>query len=112
MPYVYILECADGTYYVGSTRDLDLRLAQHQLGQGAAYTRRTGRRPVTLRWHAEFERMDDAFLWEKQIQGWSHAKRTLLMEEGFEAVRGWSRRQRAAKRADGAASDIEGEATG
>ncbi|WP_456284699.1 GIY-YIG nuclease family protein [Microbacterium sp. JZ101] len=99
MPYVYILECADGTYYVGSTRDLNRRFVEHQEGLGAAYTRRPGRRPVTMVWHNEFERMDDAFRWEKQIQGWSHAKRKLLIEEGLGAVIGWSKRQRdAAKR--------------
>ncbi|AJR18690.1 GIY-YIG nuclease family protein [Pimelobacter simplex] len=44
--YCYILECADGSYYVGSTVDLERRVSQHQLGLGAAYTRR--RRPVVL----------------------------------------------------------------
>jgi putative endonuclease len=50
---------------------------------------------VKLIWHAEFTRIDEAFAWEKRIQGWSHAKRRLLIEEGFEAVLGWSARQRA-----------------
>ena len=40
MPHVYILECADGTYYTGSTIDLDRRLAEHQSGEGAVYTRK------------------------------------------------------------------------
>ena len=44
MPYVYILECSDASYYVGSTWDLERRVGEHNLGLGAEYTRR--RRPV------------------------------------------------------------------
>lgn len=40
MAYVYILRCADGSYYVGSTRNLEARLEQHALGKGARYTSR------------------------------------------------------------------------
>ncbi|MCR2811840.1 GIY-YIG nuclease family protein [Microbacterium sp. zg.Y1084] len=92
MPHVYMLECADGTLYVGSTIDLERRLAQHAAGEGAAYTRR--RLPVTLRWHAEFARIEDAFQWEKRLQGWSHAKRLAFAAGGLDAVRGWSARER------------------
>ncbi len=97
MPHLYMLSCADGTLYVGSTVDLDRRLVQHQAGEGAVYTRR--RRPVQLFWSAEFERVDEAFAWEKRIQGWSHAKRVAFAEGGVEAVRGWSARQRAGRKA-------------
>ncbi|WP_307854205.1 GIY-YIG nuclease family protein [Nocardioides palaemonis] len=55
MPHVYILRCADGSFYVGSTRDLERRLSEHVLGLGAAYTRR--RRPVVLVWAGEYERV-------------------------------------------------------
>ncbi|HYG94375.1 MAG TPA: GIY-YIG nuclease family protein [Nocardioides sp.] len=55
MPWTYLLHCADGTYYVGSTVDLDRRLWQHNHSDlGAAYTRR--RRPVTLAWSGWFDR--------------------------------------------------------
>jgi putative endonuclease len=84
MPYVYILECGDGSYYVGSTRDLELRLSQHAGGDGAAYTRR--RRPVKLVFAEEYDRIDDAYEREKQIQGWSRAKREALIERNFEAL--------------------------
>ncbi|KHK98568.1 excinuclease ABC subunit C [Microbacterium mangrovi] len=94
MAHVYILRCADCTYYVGSTNDLRRRLDQHATVHGSAYTRR--RLPVELAWCCEFERLEDAFLWEKRIQGWSHAKRKALIEGGFEAVRGWSARHRRA----------------
>lgn len=51
MPFVYIVRCADGTYYTGWTTDLDRRIAQHNAGRGAAYTSR--RRPVTLVYREE-----------------------------------------------------------
>ncbi len=92
MGYVYILRCSDGTFYVGSTKDLALRLEQHSSGHGAAYTRR--RLPVTLVWSDEFPRIEDAFRWEKRIQGWSHAKRAAFIEGGIDAVVGWSARVR------------------
>ncbi|NVM94026.1 GIY-YIG nuclease family protein [Arthrobacter wenxiniae] len=78
MPHVYILKCNDGSYYVGSTWNLERRLLQHNAGEGAAYTRR--RRPVALVWAQEHDRVDSAFAVEKQIQGWSRAKREALIE--------------------------------
>jgi putative endonuclease len=78
MPYVYILECSDGSFYVGSTRSLEVRLAQHQAGIGCKYT--FTRRPVQLVFCEEFDRIDEAFEREKQIQGWGRAKRRALIE--------------------------------
>ena len=80
MPFTYMLECADGSLYVGSTVNLEARVSQHDLGQGAAYTRPRRRRPVRLAWCAQFDRVEDAFRYEKQIQGWSRAKRLALIE--------------------------------
>ena len=99
MGYVYILRCADGTFYVGSTRNLALRVDQHNAGFGSAYTRR--RLPVTLAWSGEYERIDDAFGWEKRIQGWSHAKREAFIAGGLDAVIGWSKAERARRRTGG-----------
>ena len=82
MGWVYLLECADGTFYCGSTTDLDLRLWQHNEGLGAAYTRK--RLPVTLVWAAQFERIDEAFAFEKRVQGWGRAKRLALIEGRYE----------------------------
>nr|WP_201470685.1 GIY-YIG nuclease family protein [Microbacterium hydrocarbonoxydans] len=99
MGYVYILRCADGTLYVGSTRDLGRRLVQHEEGMGSAYTKR--RLPVQLIWSGEYARIDEAFAWEKRLQGWSHAKRLAFIEGGVDAVRQWSvndRLRRAAAR--------------
>ena len=97
MAWTYLLECSDGTYYVGSTVDLERRVAQHNVGEGAAYTRH--RRPVRVVWAAEFDRVDQAFAFEKQVQGWSRRKRQALIEGRWDvlpdlASRGWAARQR------------------
>ena len=76
--YMYILECVDGTYYTGSTIDLDRRLEQHQNGEGANYTHK--RLPVKLVYFEEFGRIDDAFYREKQVQGWTRAKKEALID--------------------------------
>ncbi|WKN49405.1 GIY-YIG nuclease family protein [Nocardioides sp. Arc9.136] len=80
MPWTYILECADGSFYVGSTTDMERRLSEHDLGLGAVYTRPRRRRPVRLAWCAELGRIDDAYAFEKQVQGWSRAKRQALID--------------------------------
>jgi len=80
--WVYILECSDGSYYTGSTNNMERRLAQHQSGEGAKYTR--NRRPVKLVYCEYFERMDDAFYREKQVQGWSRAKKKALIDGRFD----------------------------
>ncbi|XAS69745.1 GIY-YIG nuclease family protein [Micrococcaceae bacterium Sec5.7] len=79
-----MLRCSDGSYYVGSTRNLEIRLAQHETGEGAAYTRR--RRPVELVWAEERDRIDEAYAREKQIQGWSRAKREALIAGSYESL--------------------------
>jgi predicted GIY-YIG superfamily endonuclease len=90
MAYVYILRCADGSYYVGSTRNLETRLWQHQSGVGATYTR--ARLPVELVWQAEYEHVGEAFTWEKRIRGWSRAKREALIRGHFGALPGLAKK--------------------
>jgi putative endonuclease len=80
MAWTYIIECADGSYYVGSTYDIERRISEHNLGLGATYTRIRRRRPVRLVWSAQYDRVEDAFAFEKQIQGWGRAKRQALIE--------------------------------
>ena len=80
--YVYILKCSDGSYYTGSTTDLERRIQQHQVGEGANYTKR--RRPVKLIYFEEYDRIDVAFYREKQIQGWSRRKKEALIEGRLE----------------------------
>ncbi len=82
MAWVYIVECRDGSYYVGSTVDLERRIGDHQQGLGAAYTRH--RRPVRLVWAVEYDRIDEAFIFEKRVQGWSRAKRQALIEGRYD----------------------------
>ena len=75
--YMYILECVDGTYYTGSTIDLESRIVQHQSGLGANHTKK--RLPVKLIYYEVFQRIDYAFYREKQVQGWSRKKKEALM---------------------------------
>ena len=81
---MYILVCSDGSYYVGSTTDLSSRLAQHQIGLGSNFTR--NHLPVKLIYHEEFQRIEDAFQREKQIQGWSRKKKEALMKRQKEEL--------------------------
>ena len=82
--YVYILLCADGSYYTGSTTNLDIRLAQHFSGEGANYTQK--HRPIKLLYFEEFSDISKAFDREKQIQGWSRRKKEALIQERFEEI--------------------------
>ena len=75
--YTYILKCSDNSYYTGSTNDLEYRLLQHSRGEGSYYTRK--RLPAELVYYEEFDRIDSAFQREKQIQGWSRAKKEALI---------------------------------
>lgn len=70
--YMYILLCDDG-----STRDLEQRLEEHFNGEGANYTRK--HKPVKLVYFEEFERIDEAYYREKQVQGWSRKKKEALI---------------------------------
>ncbi len=75
--YTYILRCSDGSYYTGSTIDLERRLEQHQSGEGANHTKK--RLPVELVYVEEYDRIDSAFYREKQIQNWSKNKKEALI---------------------------------
>ena len=83
---VYILECSDGSYYTGSTDDINRRLWQHQEGvESSSYT--YTRRPVKLVWTAEETRYHyDALRWERQIKGWSRVKKLALIRGEFDAL--------------------------
>ncbi len=75
--YMYILLCSDGSYYTGSTIDLERRLTQHKNGKGANHTK--NHLPVELVYYEEYQRIDEAFYREKQIQGWSRKKKEALI---------------------------------
>ena len=87
MPYVvYILECADGSYYTGSTADIGKRLWEHEQGiMSSSYT--YNRRPIKLLWTSEeTNRYSEALKWERQIKGWSRAKKQALIRNDFDAI--------------------------
>lgn len=76
MYYVYILECRDGTLYVGSTNDIEKRVGVHNAGKGAKYTR--GRTPVALRYSEVFETKGEALKREMAIKSLSKLKKLQL----------------------------------
>ncbi len=84
--YVYILHCSDGFYYSGITNNLNRRLLQHEVGINPfCYTHK--RRPVTLKWYEEYFDVLQAISREKQIKGWSGAKKEALFREDFDALK-------------------------
>ncbi|WP_349352741.1 MULTISPECIES: GIY-YIG nuclease family protein [unclassified Flagellimonas] len=82
--YLYILECTDGSYYTGSTIDLQKRINEHHNGQGANHTKK--RLPIKLVYVEEYLNIATAFEREKQIQGWSRAKKEALITGDFDAL--------------------------
>ena len=82
--YMYILLCSDGSYYTGSTIDINRRILQHQNGEGANHTKK--RLPVKLIYCEEYTRIDQAFYREKQVQGWSRKKKEALINDTEELL--------------------------
>jgi putative endonuclease len=91
--YIYMLRCADGSYYVGSATgsDLNNRIDQHNSGAFPGYT--FSRRPVVVVWSEYFERITDGIAVERQIKGWSRAKKEALIRSDWETVRLFARRR-------------------
>ncbi len=81
---VYILECSDKSYYVGSTSNLEQRIAQHNAAIFGGYT--TSRRPVKLLWSQEFSEIRYAIEAERKIKKWTRAKKEALMRGDFETL--------------------------
>ena len=86
--YMYILQCADGSFYIGSTKELSLRVEQHKNGEGANFT--ANNLPVKLVYYETFDRIDEAFAREKQIQKWSRAKKIALIQGDTEKLKNLS----------------------
>jgi len=83
--HVYMLRCADGSYYIGSTRaPLERRVGEHNAGKFGGYT--ASRRPVELVWADSFLNATDAIAVERQLKGWSRAKKEALARGDFAAV--------------------------
>jgi predicted GIY-YIG superfamily endonuclease len=77
MHFVYILECRDGSYYVGSTENVSRRLLVHSSGKGPTFTAR--RLPIQLIYQESFATLEEAIRREKQLKGWSRAKKEALI---------------------------------
>ena len=77
MPFVYILECSDKSYYTGYAIDLEKRLQQHQEGTGSKYTR--GRCPVRLVYQEEWPTKGEAMSREFEIKHWSRKQKEYLI---------------------------------
>ncbi len=81
----YILECSDGSYYVGVTNDVESRLIQHNIGEDKkAYTFK--RRPVKLVFAEHFPNVEDAIAFEKQVKGWRREKKEALIRRDWDAL--------------------------
>jgi putative endonuclease len=84
--YVYIVECADRSYYTGVTNDLEGRLFQHNSGENSkSYT--FSRRPVTLKYYEHYNNINNAIAREKQFKGWSRKKKEALFKENWEVLK-------------------------
>jgi putative endonuclease len=91
--YLYIVRCSDGSYYTGTARsDLEQRIQQHNAGVYDGYT--AIRRPVTLVFSQWFDRITDAIAAERQVKGWSRAKKEALIRGDFETLRALAKRRR------------------
>jgi putative endonuclease len=90
--WLYILRCADGSYYVGTTRSsLDSRVAQHNAGTFEGYT--ASRRPVALIFSQWFDQITDAIENERKLKKWSRAKKEALIRGDFASLRQLAKRK-------------------
>jgi predicted GIY-YIG superfamily endonuclease len=83
--WIYILRCADGSYYTGHTDNLDARIAAHHAGELAGYTK--NRRPLELVFTEMFPSREEALSAEQQVKGWSRAKKEALTRRDLIVVR-------------------------
>jgi predicted GIY-YIG superfamily endonuclease len=82
--WVYILRCADGSYYTGHTDNLEKRIAEHQAGEIEGYT--STRLPVKLVFSQEFSSREEVLTCERQIKGWNRKKQEALMRGDWAEV--------------------------
>jgi len=82
--WVYTLRCGDGSYYTGHTEDLEARVAKHMAGEVPGYT--SARRPLTLVFSQAAATREEALACERQIKGWSRAKKEAMMRGDWAEV--------------------------
>ena len=85
MCFVYILHCADDSFYVGIAQDLDARLKAHNDGRGATYTFK--RRPVHLVYSEQFDSNSEGIKRERQLKRWSHSKKQALISGDLQKLK-------------------------
>src|SRR5687768_10337245 len=83
--HVSLVRCSDGSLYVGHTDDLESRVVMHNSGEISGYTK--SRRPVRLLWLADFPTRYEALTAERQLKGWSRAKKLALARNDWEAIK-------------------------
>ena len=88
--WVYILRCADNSYYTGHTDNLEGRIAKHQTGETPGYT--STRLPVKLIFSEQFPTREEALSCERQIKGWGQNKKEALMRGDWAEVSRLARR--------------------
>jgi len=102
--WVYMLLCADESFYTGITSSLEIRVGQHQFGvDPKCYT--FSRRPVKLVHASDFRNVDDAIAWEKHLKRWVRAKKMALIEND------WPRIQKLAECVNETAAKFFGESS-
>jgi putative endonuclease len=90
--HVYMLRCADGSYSVGSARrGLERRLSEHNSGVFGGFTSK--RLPVELVWAEHFLDITDAIAVERQLKGWSRAKKEALIKGDYAAIKALAKRR-------------------
>jgi len=91
--FVYMLQCADNSFYIGSATGDDLwrRVAEHETGAYPGYT--SARRPVELVWSEYFDRITDAIAVERKLKGWSRSKKQALIKGDWTAVKRHAKRR-------------------
>ncbi|NWK84910.1 GIY-YIG nuclease family protein [Staphylococcus sp. GSSP0090] len=78
--FIYIVKCKDGSLYTGYAKDIEKRIAKHNNGQGAKYTKI--RRPVQLVYQEMFDTKSEALKREYEIKTFSRQKKLKLINEG------------------------------
>ncbi len=92
MPFwLYILRCADGSYYTGHTDSLEQRIAQHEAGTFEGYT--ATRRPLLLMYSQEFASREEALAAEMQVKRWNRAKKEALIRGDLDGLRQAARKR-------------------
>ena len=103
--WAYMLHCADRTFYVGHTEDLDAQIGANQSGLIRGYT--STRLPVTLVWADEFPTRYEALQAERQIKGWSRAKKLALIRRDWQTISDLARNSEEKERASTSSARTE-----